>query len=190
MDAAARPNVLLIMGSIRPGRNSLLIADWIATLGRSCSGLACEVLDLADWPLPMDDEPGLPHAGQYVQPHTRAWSEKIVGADAVVFVTPQYNWGYPAPLKNAIDHLYQEWRGKPAAIISYGGHGGTKCAEQLRQVGAGLKMRMVATAPALTLPEEVIRQHVALDPAKDLAVHVDSIKQAFAELAIELAAAA
>lgn len=184
-----KPTVLLIMGSIRAGRVCPLIADWAAEIGHSSSGLACEIVDLADWPLPLDDEPGLPHVGDYIQPHTRAWSEKIMAAAAVILVTPQYNWGYPAPLKNAIDHLYKEWRGKPVAIISYGGHGGVKCAEQLKQVGAGLKMRVVATAPALTLPEDVIRQQIALDPAKDLAAYADSVKQAFEELTAEIAAA-
>ncbi len=57
---------------------------------------------------------------------------------AIVFVSPQYNWGYPAPLKNAIDHLYKEWAGKPAMIVTYGGHGGSKCAAQLRQAFAEL----------------------------------------------------
>jgi NAD(P)H-dependent FMN reductase len=134
----------------------------------------------------MSDEPGIPAMGGYVQTHTRAWSAKIAGADAVVFVTPQYNWGYPAPLKNAIDHLYQEWRGKPAAIISYGGHGGAKCAEQLRQVATALKMRMVPTAPGITLAEDVIRHGAPIHPEKDFSAHVESIKQAFNELSIQV----
>ena len=46
----------------------------------------------------------------------------------------QYNWGYPAALKNALDFLYKEWHNKPAGIISYGGHGGGKAAAQLQQV--------------------------------------------------------
>lgn len=182
-----RPIVLLIMGSMRPGRVCPQIAHWVAEIGQSCTTLAFEVVDLADWPLPMNDEPGLPHRGEYIQPHTRAWSEKISSADAVVFVTPQYNWGYPAPLKNAIDHLYREWHGKPSAIISYGGHGGGKCAEQLRQVAAGLKMGMVATSPALTLSDDVIRDGLALHPATDLASHADTIKQALEELAVQIA---
>ncbi len=70
-------------------------------------------------------------------------------AAAIVIVTPQYNWGYPAPLKNALDHLYQKWTGKPLVIVTYGGHGGNKCAAQLRQVAAGLHMRPVATMPGI-----------------------------------------
>jgi NAD(P)H-dependent FMN reductase len=190
MSYPQKPVVLLIMGSVRAGRVCPRIAAWAARIGHESTDLAYEVIDLADWPLPMDDEPGLPHAGKYIQPHTSAWSEKIGGAAAVVFVTPQYNWGYPAPLKNAIDHLYSEWRGKPAAIISYGGHGGVKCAEQLRQIGAALKMRMVATAPALTLSEQVIRQQIELDPETDLASYVGDVRQAFEALTAEITCAA
>ena len=77
-------------------------------------------------------------------------------ADAVVLVTPQYNWGYPAALKNALDHLYREWRGKPAVIVTYGQRGGGKCAKQLRQVADGLHMRTVGVMPGLRLPRAVI----------------------------------
>lgn len=100
----------------------------------------------------MDEEPGVPAQGGYEQLHTRMWSAKIGGADGYVFVTPQYSWGYPAPLKDAIDHLYAEWRDKPAAVVTHGGHGGGKCAAQLRGVLSGLKVCVAATMPAPTLP--------------------------------------
>lgn len=183
------PVVFLIMGSTRVGRVCPAVADWVAEIGRSSTGFAYEIIDLADWPLPMNDEPGMAALHPYTQSHTRAWSDKIKSSDAVVFVTPQYNWGYPAVLKNALDHLYHEWRGKPAAIVSYGGHGGGKCAEQLRQVAAGLKMRMVATSPALTLSEEVIRHGATLNPMQDFEPYVDSVKQAFDELTVQLTSA-
>jgi len=127
-------NVLLIMGSARAGRICPIITEWVAGIGRTCTDSSYEPVDLLQWSLPMNDEPGIPAAGSYVQAHTQAWSRKVADADAVVFITPQYNWGYPAALKNAIDHLYREWNAKPAAIVTYGGHGGGKCAEQLRQV--------------------------------------------------------
>ncbi|MGH8233050.1 MAG: NADPH-dependent FMN reductase [Rhodanobacteraceae bacterium] len=87
-------------------------------------------------------------------------------ADAVIFVTPQFNWGYPAALKHAIVHLYDEWRDKPAVIVSYGGHSGTKSADQLKQVAAAVNMRVMPTAPAITLPRGVIRDALAeFEPA-------------------------
>lgn len=182
----SRKTVLLIMGSTRAGRICPTITAWVAGVGRACTGFAFEVVDLADWHLPMDDEPAIPALEPYIQPHTRVWSDKIKRADAVIFVTPQFNWGYPAVLKNAIDHLYHEWRDKPAAIVSYGGHGGTKCAEQLRQVASAVKMRVVATAPALTLPEAVIRQGASLDPGHDFQPCLAPVQSAFAELADQI----
>jgi NAD(P)H-dependent FMN reductase len=144
--------ILVIIGSVRPQRIGMDVAAWVAAIGRESLAAVFELVDLRDWPLPMDAEPGIPAHGQYEHPTTKAWSARIDGADGFVFVTPQYNWGYPAPLKNAIDHLYAEWRGKPAAIITYGGHGGGKCAAQLHEVLSGLKMKLARTMPALTLP--------------------------------------
>jgi NAD(P)H-dependent FMN reductase len=175
--------VLVIMGSTRAGRVCPTIADWIARLGRECTELRYEVIDLTEWRLPMDDEAAIPATGRYAHDHTRAWSEKISGAAAVVFVTPQYNWGYPAVLKNAIDHLYHEWRDKPAVIVTYGGHGGTKCSEQLKQVAGAVKMSVAATTPALVLPDAVIREGAALDPNREFNKQVISVQRAFAELA-------
>ncbi|MEI9905113.1 MAG: NAD(P)H-dependent oxidoreductase [Asticcacaulis sp.] len=63
---------------------------------RADSGLACELVDLKDWHLPMDDEPAIPASGVYAQDHSLAWSRKIAAAPGFVFVSPQYNWGYPA----------------------------------------------------------------------------------------------
>jgi NAD(P)H-dependent FMN reductase len=174
--------VQLIMGSTRAGRICPRITEWIAAIGQEQTGFDYQIIDLADWPLPMDDEPGIPAMGHYSQPHTRAWSDKVSQSDAVIFVTPQYNWGYPAVLKNAIDHLYAEWRDKPTVIVTYGGHGGGKCAEQLRQVAHAVKMRIVETAPAIKLPEAVIRQGASFDPATDFGEYVASIQNALNEM--------
>lgn len=146
------PHYLVIIGSVRPQRIGPDVARWVAAIGRDTVSATFELVDLRDWPLSMSGEPGIPAQGGYEHDQTKAWSAKVAGADGYVFVTPQYNWGYPAPLKNAIDHLYAEWRGKPVAIVTYGGHGGGKCAAQLREVLSGLKMRIADTMPALTLP--------------------------------------
>ncbi|MBB6241896.1 NADPH-dependent FMN reductase [Rhodanobacter sp. MP1X3] len=176
-------SVLLIMGSTRAGRICPIITEWVARIGRSCTDFSYELVDLSQWPLPMDDEPGIPAAGGYIQPHTQAWSRKVASADAVVFVTPQYNWGYPATLKNAIDHLYKEWNGKPAAIITYGGHGGGKCAEQLRQVAGAVKMQLTSATPAITLSSDVIKNGSPIDPDVDFKTYVESVEQALHQLA-------
>jgi NAD(P)H-dependent FMN reductase len=178
--------VLLIMGSTRAGRICPRVTQWVAQIGRACTLFDYQIIDLAEWLLPTDDEAAIPALGSYAQPHTRAWSERIKSAQGVVFVTPQFNWGYPAVLKNAIDHLYLEWRNKPAAIVTYGGHGGTKCARQLRQVAAAVKMRVVTSAPALCLPDAVIRQGAGFEPDQDLRRYRGRIEGALEELAAQI----
>lgn len=161
-------NIFIIMGSVRPTRVCPVIAHWVKELGENLFCANFEVIDLLDYPMRMDDEPFLPIKGDYQNISTQIWSQKITSADAFIFVTPQYNWGYPAVLKNALDHLYQEWIGKPALIVSYGGHGGGKCAEQLQQVLTALKMHPLENMPALTLTHEFIETGVGkLDPNRD-----------------------
>ena len=122
----------VIVGSNREGRFGGIVADWVVT--RSCQrhDVAVDVIDLADVDLPMvyPLEPG-PAVTDYI--------ERIGRADAFVVVTPEYNHGYPASLKQAIDLPRDQWRRKPVAFVSYGGiGGGLRAAEQLRQVFAEL----------------------------------------------------
>jgi NAD(P)H-dependent FMN reductase len=180
--------VLVIIGSTRAKRIGPQVAGWVAEVGRDSVPARFEVIDLKDWNLAMDDEPGIPAGHGYVHEHTKAWSRTISDGTAVVFVTPQYNWGYPAPLKNAIDHLYKEWGGKPAMIVTYGGHGGDKCAAQLRQVLEAVHMAPVATMPALTLPRALIEANEGvIEPAVVFAEAEGTLRQAFAELTAALA---
>jgi len=176
--------VQVIVGSVRARRLCPQIAAWVAEVGRQAlAGCDFELVDLRDWPLPMDDEPEIPARGVYANPHTQAWGRKVAEADAVVFVAPQYNWGYPAPLKNAIDHLHGEWAGKPAVIVSYGSRGGGLCAGQLRQVLQGLDMRPVQTMPGLKLGRARIEANAGdIAPAEAFADQEDELLQAFAEL--------
>jgi NAD(P)H-dependent FMN reductase len=180
---AATRNVLLIMGSVRKGRRCPAVAAW--AMARLPPSLSCEVADLRDWHLPMDDEAGIPATGEYANEHTRSWSARIARADGIVIVTPQYNWGYPAPLKNALDHLYREWNGKPLMLVTYGGHGGDKCAKQLRIVAKGLHMKVMRIAPALVLSRAQILG-APFDAERDLERHVREIEQAWKQLEVAL----
>jgi len=179
--------VLVIMGSTRARRICPQLAEWVAQIGSETLEAHFEVVDLKDWPLPMDDEPGIPAMDRYAFEHTRAWSRKVSDAQAFVFVTPQYNWGYPAPLKNALDHLYQEWSGKPAMIVTYGGHAGSKCSRQLRQVLKGLKMRPVAIRPGFRLTLDQIKANTgSIDPAAQFGKHEKRVRKAFFQLGARL----
>lgn len=126
-----------------------------------------QVIDLAALNLPICDEPGVPSQikdpSGYVHEHTRAWSRTVAALDAFVFVTPQYNWGIPAGLKNAIDYLFNEWRGKPAMVVSYGGHGGGKCSAAMQVVlGGGLRMKVVDKTVNLSFPSRDVLHTAAV----------------------------
>jgi len=114
------------------------VGDDIAQEG---SPLTYELIDLAEVNLPLLDERLKAALHQYEHEHTRAWSRVVSSYGGFVFVFPQYNWGYPAPLKNAVDFLYLEWAGKPAGCVTYGTRGGNKGAAQFREVLNGLHMR-------------------------------------------------
>ncbi|XIF20249.1 MAG: NADPH-dependent oxidoreductase [Acetilactobacillus jinshanensis] len=83
-----------------------------------------KIIDLKKISLPFLDEEEMPMTGIYHHQHTKRWSKIIKSYDGIIFLFPQYNWGYPAVLKNAIDYLGEEWRDKPVSCITYGFHGG------------------------------------------------------------------
>lgn len=142
----------IIVASTRPGRIGLPVGTWVTESAREHGGFdEVELVDLAEVNLPFMDEPNHPRLGQYVHDHTRAWSAKVAEADAFVFVLPEYNHGFNAPLKNALDFLHQEWAHKPVGLVSYGGvSAGTRAAQMIKQVLTAL--RMLPVSEAVTLP--------------------------------------
>ena len=133
--------VAVVVGSTRPTRICADIANWVRDEAQAGSLMSYELLDLAEITLPFLDEPLKASLNSYANEHTKAWSRLVRSYAGFLFVFPQYNWGYPAPLKNAIDFLYLEWQGKPAACVTYGTHGGAKGYQQFRQVLEGVHMR-------------------------------------------------
>jgi NAD(P)H-dependent FMN reductase len=135
------PNLTIIVGSTRPGRAGAPIAQWFAARAKDHGGFDVNVVDLAELDLPLLDEPNHPRLRKYTQQHTKDWSALVDAGDAFVFVTPEYNYGYPASVKNAIDYLHQEWQHKPVGFVSYGGvAAGTRAVQQLKQVVTTLRM--------------------------------------------------
>jgi len=133
--------LMVLVASTRPGRVGLPIGEWFHGLAVRHGGFDAELVDLAAINLPLLDEPAHPRLRQYTHRHTREWSERVDGADAFVFITPEYNFGMTAPLKNAIDYLFQEWQHKPVGFVSYGGiAAGTRAVQMLKQVVTSLKM--------------------------------------------------
>jgi NAD(P)H-dependent FMN reductase len=126
--------ILVITGSTRPNRKSPDVAKWFMEIAQGNEAFEFELADLAEINLPMFDEPLAPMFGKYEHEHTKKWNARLDAADGFVIVTPEYNHGYPAALKNAIDYGYHEWARKPVAFISYGVAGGLRATEQLKQV--------------------------------------------------------
>jgi NAD(P)H-dependent FMN reductase len=137
--------VAIVTGSTRPGRVNEAVARWVHGLSKGRTDAEYEFVDIADYKLPLLDEPKPPSQGQYAHEHTKRWAAKIGSFDAYVFVTPEYNHGISGALKNAIDYLYREWNNKAAGFVSYGSAGGVRAVEHLRLVMAEL---MVATVRA------------------------------------------
>ena len=135
------PQLTVIIGSTRPARAGLPIAEWFIECAEAHGGFDITVADLAKLNLPFLDEPHHPRLRNYVHQHTMEWSRVVGAADAIVIVTPEYNFGMTAPVKNAIDYLHEEWKYKPVGFVSYGGvAAGTRAVQQLKQVVTTLKM--------------------------------------------------
>jgi NAD(P)H-dependent FMN reductase len=131
----------IIVASTRSGRVGGAVAEWIGDRARRHRGFEAELVDLMREDLPMLAEPEHPRLGRYQTERTKGWSARIDSADAFVFVSPEYNHGIAAPLKNAIDHLYREWNHKPMAIVSYGGtSAGLRAAQMLKQVAVAVRL--------------------------------------------------
>jgi NAD(P)H-dependent FMN reductase len=143
--------IAIVTGSTRPGRHSEVVARWVLDLAKQRTDAQFELVDIADHALPLFDEPLPPSFGQYTHDHTKRWSARIASFDGYVFVTPEYNHGYPAALKNAIDFLHVEWNHKAAGFVSYGGVGGVRSVEQLRGVMGELQVADVRSQVALSL---------------------------------------
>jgi NAD(P)H-dependent FMN reductase len=143
--------VAIIIGSTRPGRKAVAVARWVYDIAARRSDASFEVVDIANFDLPLLDEPFPPMMNQYSKPHTRAWAAKIGTFDAFVFVTPEYNHSTSGALKNAIDFLYREWNDKAAAFVGYGSVGGARAVEQLRLVMGEIKVADVRAQVALSM---------------------------------------
>ena len=149
--------VSVIIASTRPTRIGHHVAAWVVAAledlappsapaapgAPDAPAVAVTVHDLREIALPFLDEPGQPADGNYVHDHTRSWSAAMRSTDALVLVMPEYNRGYNAALKNAIDYLYAEWEGLPVGCVGYGWHGASYAKSALRQTLERVKMTVV-----------------------------------------------
>jgi len=144
-------SLMIVVGSVRPGRIGLPIARWVEQRAVEHGGFDIDFVDLAELDLPFMDEPNHPRLREYTHQHTLDWSARVDAADAFVFVTPEYNHSYSPALKNALDYLSQEWWRKPVGFVSYGGiSSGTRGVTALEPVVIGLGL--VRAGAAVELP--------------------------------------
>jgi len=146
------PKLNIIIASTRPGRVGPTVAKWFHEYALSQdSEFDIELVDLADFNLPVFDEPNHPFRQQYMHEHTKKWAESVDSADAFVFVTPEYDFGTPPSLLNALVYLLHEWSYKPVGFVSYGGmSGGIRSVQMTKQVLNTLKL--VPLQEAVTIP--------------------------------------
>ena len=132
-------NVITV--STRPGRVGPSVARWFCEFASRHGGFDAQAVDLADFALPVYDEPNHPVMQKYEHAHTKQWAASVASADAYAFVLPEYNYNPPPAFYNALNYVYKEWNYKPAGFVSYGGvSGGLRSAQMAKQLVTTLKM--------------------------------------------------
>jgi NAD(P)H-dependent FMN reductase len=149
--------ISVIVGSTRQGRFSEKPAQWIFEHLGKRKEIETRLLDLRDFPMPFFDQavpPSMPGRPPYPNEVVQKWTAQIGASDGFVFVTPEYNYGTSAVLKNAIDWVYPEWNRKAAAFVSYGSAMGARAVQQLRETAIEVQMAPIRSSvprPVATL---------------------------------------
>jgi NAD(P)H-dependent FMN reductase len=172
----SKPVLQIIIASTRPGRVGLPVARWFHSVALQHPDFEVELVDLAEVGLPFFDEPNHPRLQQYVHQHTLDWSATIGRGDAFVFVTPEYNHGFNAVLKNAIDFLHHEWQNKPAGCVSYGGvAAGTRAVQLLKPVLAAVKLFPTSGSVNIPIVPQFIDDDGVFSPNDVLSAAADAM---------------
>lgn len=136
-----KPRLHTIICSTRPGRVGPAVANWFHEHAQKHGGFEPALVDLAEFALPVYDEPHHPVLQKYEKEHTKRWAASVAAADAYVFVLSEYNYGPSPSFVNALDFVYREWNYKPCGFVSYGGiSGGLRAAQQAKLQVTTLKM--------------------------------------------------
>jgi len=177
------PTLQIIIASTRPGRVGLPVAEWFTVRAQAHGAFDLDVADLAEIALPFLDEPNHPRLQRYEHEHTKAWSARVAAADAFAIVTPEYNYGMPATLKNAIDFLHVEWAYKPVGFVSYGGvSAGTRSVQMAKQVVTTLKMMPVGEAVSIPFVSQFLDDDGAIQPNETMDTAAAAMLAALATL--------
>ncbi|MFD5315889.1 GNAT family N-acetyltransferase [Streptomyces sp. NPDC127098] len=157
MSTKSVPRVLVLVCSTRPGALGPAVGAWLTeTLKPRAGELDVELVpvNLGDLDLPFLDEEEHPSSGVYQHEHTRRWSTLVDAADGFLVVTPEYNYGMPATLKNALDYLGREWAWKPIGFVSYGNtSAGTRSVQHAKQVVTTLRLVPLGNTVAIRISD-------------------------------------
>lgn len=157
-----KPKLHVVISSTRPGRVGPAVARWFSDFARQHSQFDVRLVDLADFNLPIYDEPNHPAMQQYENAHTKAWSASVDEADAFVFVTPEYNFNPPPSFVNALNYVYREWNYKACGFVSYGGiSGGMRAVQMAKQLVTTLKMMPMVEGVAVPMVGQLLDEQGA-----------------------------
>ncbi|MEA4943946.1 MAG: NAD(P)H-dependent oxidoreductase [Propionicimonas sp.] len=158
-------NLLIVNGSIRSGRIGGPIGEWVKRTAEADSRFTVDYADLAELNLPLMDEPNHPRLKKYLHEHTVAWSKRAEAADGFVFLFPEYNHSYSAPIKNAVDYLHSEWDRKPVGFVNWGGNsGGTRAQASFRAVTTALGMVATRGNIEINFPQRQLTDDGEFEP--------------------------
>jgi NAD(P)H-dependent FMN reductase len=168
------PLIQIIVGSTRPGRFSEKPTSWLVDRLGSRQDLTVEVVDLRDHPLPFYESPVPPaRAGRdYPNDAVARLGQTLDRADGFIVVAAEYNHGYSASLKNALDHVFPELNRKPVSFVGYGNVGGARAIEQLRLVAVEFEMAPLRWAVHI-LPDVMIAARQAETASPELFASLD-----------------
>jgi NAD(P)H-dependent FMN reductase len=154
-----------IICSTRPGRVGPSVARWFNEFAVRHGKFEVVLVDLADFNLPVYDEPHHPVMQKYQNEHTKAWSASVAAADAYAFVTPEYNYGQTPAFVNALNYVYREWNYKPCGFVSYGGmSGGVRGVQVGKQLVTTLKMMPMFEGVAAPMVTQMIDENKVFKP--------------------------
>src|SRR5258708_1323451 len=147
--------ISVIVGSTREGRFSEKPAKWILQHLKKRNGVEARLLDLRDFPMPFFDQqltPAMPGRPAFKNEVVQRWTDAIAQSDGFVFVTPEYNFGPSAVLKNAVDWVYPEWHRKAVCFVSWGNAGGARAVQQPRENVIELQLAPLRSSAHIPVP--------------------------------------
>jgi len=163
--------LMIVVGSVRPGRVGLPIAQWVRAEAEKTGRFEIDFVDLAELALPFMDEPNHPRLKKYTKQHTIDWSARVDAAEAFLFVTPEYNYSFSPALKNALDFLGSEWWRKPLGFVSYGGvSGGTRGVAGIMAITSALGLVRVGANVELNFGGQQVVDGVFQPQEKETAI--------------------